>query len=128
MAAINGIRAKHLRQHSLNKIPLSEEQEYARELCGREQQRHQFYTVLGEHMLRNAGGYLANPSFFNQLDVERLHAHPGEVLQAARSSKYQPNEALLQRWCALHCPSWLNFLWSPEELHKPRQIDLHEMD
>ena len=61
-----------------NKITLSSEAEYARELFGRPRQRLQFHSALGQAMLataRTSGGYVEHISWFSKWDMNGLSWH-----------------------------------------------------
>ena len=115
-----------------NKIPLSSDAEYARELFGRTKQRLQFHSALGQAMLataRTSGGYVKHISWFSKWDMEWTElAHPGRSLQAARLSRFPPQEDELYRWCNLYFPSWVPHFWPRGRHQRVPSFDLNSMD
>ncbi|CAE7341282.1 unnamed protein product, partial [Symbiodinium microadriaticum] len=90
-----------------NKMPVSAEATYAREICLCPKRRYLFFHYMGQTMLQRAGGWLVDPSFFNSFDLEWRSCHPGVALQAARRSPFPPMELDLWKWTRLHFPALL---------------------
>ena len=87
-----------------NKMPLSADDEYARELLACPRRSYLFYHYMGQTMLQRAQGWLSDPDWFREFDMQWMHSHSGVALCAARASKYPPHEWELWRWTRLHFP------------------------
>ena len=114
-----------------NKIPLSLDLEYARELCDRAEARYHLQTIVGQEMLRKARGWLQDIDYFMWFDKQWRLAHPRSLLCAARNSRYPPDERAIYNWCNMVYPAWCVFLWTDDEKKNaslPRFIALQEMD
>ena len=118
-----------------NKIPAEGSALYARELFARRAARTQFHDQLCQAMLQASwatGGYIVHMDYFRDWErFWRSDPHPGCVLQAARRSRFAPNEHTIYKWCLLHYPSWIPNLWPhgvPHSPDIPQAVDLHCMD